>query len=205
MVALAIDDILRAAIQFDVKRRDAGMNLHASALDLFSALERAGVDYTLVGGIALLSFIPGRNTQDVDIIVDAAALPTIAWNGIRLDRDFGKASFAGVDVDLLFTDNPVFLHVSRQERGRIDFEGIQVPCASRAGLVTLKLYALPSLYRQANLARAALYEADVKMLLLDSVVDLEQIYAFLEPHLSKSDISELRRIVLDLLAPRRFA
>jgi len=139
------------------------MDLQNAARDLFVELAGARVSYLLVGGLALLSFVPGRNTQDIDLILSPNDLNCLSWNGVQLDRDFGKAVYRGIDVDLLFTDNPIFAHVALHERASLTFAGCEVPCASRAGLVMMKLFALPSLYRQGNLARAALYEADVRM------------------------------------------
>ncbi len=79
-----------------------------------------------------------------------------------------------------------------------------MPCATREGLLLLKLYALPSLYRQGNLARAALYETDILMLRQDAMVDEEKLLAVLSVHLAPHDIDELRRILLEQRERRRF-
>jgi hypothetical protein len=68
----------------------------------------------------------------------------------------------------------------------------------------LKLYALPSLYRQGNLARAALYETDIFMLLQDVTVDEEHLLAILSEHLAPHDVDELRRILREQRERRRF-
>ena len=49
--------------------------------DLFDLLGRRRVAYVLVGGIALLQYVAGRNTEDIDLIVALSslkALPEIA-------------------------------------------------------------------------------------------------------------------------------
>jgi hypothetical protein len=66
------------------------------------------------------------------------------------------------------------------------------------GLLLLKLYALPSLYRQGNFARVGLYENDIAMLMHDYQPDLGPLFEELEPHLSASDIATLRDIVADI-------
>ena len=42
---------------------------------LFNLLDSRKVDYVLVGGIALLTYVEGRNTQDIDLIM---ALPSLS-------------------------------------------------------------------------------------------------------------------------------
>jgi len=68
----------------------------------------------------------------------------------------------------------------------------------------LKLYALPSLYRNGQLPRAALYEADVRMLHQGVDVDDRELLDRLGAHLSRSDIAELARILDEQRAKRRF-
>lgn len=66
------------------------------------------------------------------------------------------------------------------------------------GLVLLKLYALPSLYRQGDVSRAAFYETDILTLMHDHRVDPEPLFAELEPHLSATDLKALRQIVAEI-------
>ena len=44
------------------------------ALDLFQLLAERRVDYVLVGGLAMLTYVKGRNTKDVDLLMSVAAL-----------------------------------------------------------------------------------------------------------------------------------
>lgn len=172
---------------------------------LFQALSAARVDYLLVGGVALLIYVEGRNTQDVDLIVDPADLERIPWGAVVRDRDFGEASYRGIHIDLLLTTNPLFAHVRQHERAEVSFGDTRIPCVTREGLLLLKLYALPSLYRQGKLARAALYETDVLMLHQDAHVDDERLLAQLERHMARHDVVELRRILEEQRTRRRFA
>ena len=40
----------------------------------FSLLRERQIDYVLVGGIALLQYVEGRNTEDIDLIMAVSAL-----------------------------------------------------------------------------------------------------------------------------------
>lgn len=201
---VAIDQVLEAAQAFDVKNRAPMTDLRSVAEGLFDELEREHADYLLVGGLALLAYIEGRNTQDVDLIVDPGVVSRLPWHGRILDHDFAEAAYRGIHVDLLLTSNPVFRHVATSERASLMFGHREIPCASRGGMLLLKLYALPSLYRQGKFARVALYEADIRMLLLDAEVDMAGIFALLEGRMLATDVAELRTIVRELTKPRAF-
>ena len=204
MTVLPIDEIVENGIAFNLRRKMPMHDIRATVRALFADLHAAKVEYVLVGGVALLSYIQGRNTQDVDLIVAPKQLEKLDWQATVQDKDFGKANYHGLQVDLLLTTNPLFAYVQRKERTAITFDGLDVPCATREGLLLLKLYALPSLYRQGNLARAALYEADILMLLQDAVVDEEKLLLSLGKHLAPHDIDELRRILREQRERRRF-
>jgi hypothetical protein len=66
------------------------------------------------------------------------------------------------------------------------------------GLLLLKLYALPSLYRQGDFARVSLYENDIAVLVQAYSPDLPSLLQTLSEHLSASDLAELRSIVADI-------
>ena len=201
---LPIDEIVENGIVFNLRRKLPMYDIRATVRALFTDLRAVKVDYVLVGGVALLSYVPGRNTQDVDLIISPKQLSKLDWQATVQDNDFGKANYHGFQVDLLLTTNPLFAYVQRKERTTITFDDINVPCATREGLLLLKLYALPSLYRQGNLARAALYETDILMLRQDAMVDEEKLLAILSKHLAPHDIDELRRILLEQRERRRF-
>ena len=152
----------------------------------------------------MLWYVEVRNTQDVDLIISPKHLKKICWQATLQDKDFGTATYHGLRVDLLLTTNPLFAYVSQHERTRISFDDHEVVCATRAGLLLLKLYALPSLYRQGNLVRAALYEADIFALLQGVDVDEESLLAILSKHLPAPDVEELRRILREQRERRRF-
>lgn len=166
---------------------------------LFDLLDERRVDYVLVGGLAVLQYIPARNTVDVDLIVAAKSLETVREIAIATrDRDFARGDFEGIRIDFLLTENKVFEHVRRKESRVLGIDGRPTPCATPQGLLILKLFALPSLYRQGENVRAAIYEADIAALLPRDDVDLDGALALLAPHLLASDIAELRRITTQL-------
>ena len=66
------------------------------------------------------------------------------------------------------------------------------------GLLLLKLYALPSLYRQGNFARVGLYENDIATLLHAYRSPVEPLLDELTQHLSNSDMREFRAILHDI-------
>jgi hypothetical protein len=200
---LAIAEIVQNAHDFN-PREPMTQDLRPAVEALFTELEQKHVDYVLVGGVALLSYVEGRNTQDIDLIVRGDQLDAIDWNATIQDHDFGRAQYGGVRVDLLLRSNRLFEHVAQHERTTTQFQGRAISVATRKGLLLLKLYALPSLYRNGQLARAALYETDVRMLLQGAdIVDAELLGA-LDSLLSRSDIAELARILGEQREGRRF-
>lgn len=48
-------------------------DLIGSAERLFNLLEGRGIEFIVVGGIAMLQYVEGRNTRDVDLIVHPSA------------------------------------------------------------------------------------------------------------------------------------
>lgn len=110
-----------------------------------------------------------------------------------------------MQVDFRLTTNPLFERVRATERAAITFDGRTVPSVTRDGLLLLKLYALPSLYRQGKLDRAALYETDILMLHAGVVVDDGRLLSTLSTYLPKHDVAELGKILEEQRQRRRFA
>jgi hypothetical protein len=201
---LPIDEIIENGIVFNLFSEASMNDIRGEVRALFAALRDAQIDYVLVGGVAMLSYVEVRNTQDVDLIIEPNDLQKLDWQATILDRDFGKANYRGLRVDLLLTTNPLFAYVAQHQRTEISFDGHPVCCATREGMLLLKLYALPSLYRQGNLVRAALYEADIFGLQQGATIDDEQLLVTLSEHLAANDIDELRKILREQRERRRF-
>ena len=176
-------------------------SLYTNAEALFTLLEKRSISHVLVGGLALLFHAESRNTEDVDLIVarpDLDALPDLRVE--ERNEWFAKASYGSLRVDLLFTSNPLFAHVAEQHVEIHSFRGHTLRVASAEGLLLLKLYALPSLYRQGQIARATLYESDIALLLLAHPMVDEDLLSVLSNHMPPSDIKALAGVLADLRA-----
>lgn len=200
-----IGKVIRNALVFDFGN-PRGANVSDSSIletvdRLFALLAERRVDYLLVGGIALLQYVEGRNTEDIDLILSPsclAKLPEIVLTGQDEGEFFARGIFAGLQVDFLLTGNPLFEAVARRYATSRPFVEREIPCATVEGMVVLKLYALPSLYRQGNVVRAALYETDLLTLLHRYQPDLEPLFAELAPHVSTTDLAALRKIAAEI-------
>lgn len=174
-------------------------SLPSAVEHLFEALEQRRIDYLLVGGIALLAYVEGRNTEDIDLILTPAALEALPELELESrDEDFGRARFEGLRVDLLLTSNALFDQVRQRHATRQRFVEREIPCVTVEGLLVLKLYALPSLYRQGNFARVGLYENDIATLLEAYRPPLEPLLAEVAEHLSATDLAALRQILAEI-------
>jgi hypothetical protein len=195
-----IGKVVRDALVFNFRNPRGGTMSDSALLEaaqrLFALLEERGIDYLLVGGIALLHYVEGRNTEDIDLIMSLASLDRLPeLRKVGRDGHFARADFQGLQIDLLLTSNRLFDEVRRHHASRRRFVEREIPCATPEGLVLLKLYALPSLYRQGNATRAALYETDILTLMQGYSLEPEPLFAELEPHLSAADLAALRQIV----------
>jgi hypothetical protein len=176
--------------------QSTGMPVPQDALDLFRLLAERRVEYLLVGGMAMLTYVKGRNTKDVDLLMSLDSSHQIPELEIRDRQDFfARAQFRSLQVDLLFTFNPLFKTVAEKFATVHSFAELDIPAATVEGLIVLKLYALPSLYRQFDWERIYIYESDIKTLLALHRPTMEPLFALLEPHLLPSDVIELKKIV----------
>jgi len=170
-------------------------------VDLFTLLKQREVPYLLVGGIAMLRYVAGRNTEDIDLLMSLPSLQQLPE--VAIDEQnwfFIKGRFRSVRVDVLLTANALFAEAHESFGTTHRFAEVDVPTATPEGLVLLKLYALPSLYRQGQIDRVTVYEADITSLIQRHRCDVEPLFERLRPHLSESDLRELRAIVRDIQA-----
>lgn len=173
--------------------------LTAAVSRLFEVLSRRQIPYLLVGGIAMRVHVEGRNTQDIDLIMRRSDLASLEQLIIADEsRNFIRADYYGLQVDLLLTQNPLFKQVETQYKTQIQWGTQTIPCATPQGLVILKLYALPSLYRQGQFDRAALYETDILQLAYNYKINLEPAIRIVDPHLIETDRAEIRNIAADI-------
>jgi hypothetical protein len=202
-MAAAISEIIRNGILFDVKNWGSVMSdrydFFQTVEVLFDTLTEREIPYLLVGEVALLSYVEGRNTQDIDLILargDLDALPEIFIE--NESKDFIRGTFEGLQVDLLLTQNKVFRKISQEFVTDRSFGNRTVRCITVVGLLILKCYALPSLYRQGQFSRASIYENDILLLLLNYSVDLDVALGILSEHLLARDLNEVQSILDDI-------
>lgn len=196
-----IGEVIVNAIVFDPKNGERLRtmdlnNLLQSVQRLFDLLEEREVPYVLVGGIAMLIYVEGRNTQDIDLIVPRDAMEKLTEIVIEDDNpDFARAKLDELQVDLLFTHNDLFNTVAKNHTVTKQFVERSIRCATVEAIIMLKLFALPSLYRQGSFEKVDLYQNDVLRLLREFDPDTEPVFAELARHMLPSDVEELRKIV----------
>lgn len=188
-------------------------NIPAEVEAFFDLLEERAVEYLLVGGVAMLAHVRGRNTEDVDLIVSLPDQRRLEPSVQIQERDsfFARASFGQLRVDFLQAEHPLFARILRDYSEARAFDFFQsrrtIRCAAPSGLMVLKLYALPSLYRQGQIDRAKIYEGDIgRLLTAFPEMDVENLFALLLRHgMLPSDVEELRRVIVEQRPrPHRF-
>ena len=146
-------------------------NISGEAEELFALLETRAVSYLLVGGLALLAHVQGRNTEDVDLILSLPDQRRLEPEVTLVDppepgSPFALARYKGLRVDYLDAREPIFALVFDQHSERREFAfasgaSRKLPTATPVGLMLLKLHALPSVTRQMDWRRVGVYETDL--------------------------------------------
>ena len=198
-----IGDVIRYAVVFNIKNWLGGImnsdSLIQSVQDFFTILEQRKIDYVLVGGIAILHYIEGRNTQDLDVLMTVSSLEKLPELKVASqEMYFVRASYNELQIDILLTQNPLFKKVHSQYSKVERFLDRNIPLATVEGLLLLKLYALPSLYRQGNFARVGIYENDIATLLHDYQPNVSALLRELSQYVNESDMAEIKGVVSEI-------
>jgi predicted nucleotidyltransferase len=198
-----IGNVIRNAIVFNVKNWVGGMmnsdSLIQSVQDFFAVLEQRKIDYVLVGGIAILHYVEGRNTQDLDLLMALSSLEKLPELKISSqDMYFVQANYNELQIDVLLTQNPLFKKVHSEYSKVQKFLDRDIPLATVEGLLLLKLYALPSLYRQGNFARVGIYENDIATLFHYYQPDVPSLLNELSKYVNENDFAEIKGVVSDI-------
>ena len=198
-----IGNVIRNAVVFNIKNWLGGMmnsdSLIQSVQDFFTILEQRKIDYVLVGGVAILHYIEGRNTQDLDVLMAVSFLEKLPELKVSSqDMYFVRASYNELQIDILLTQNPLFKKVHSQYSKVEKFLDRNIPLATVEGLLLLKLYALPSLYRQGSFARVGIYENDIATLLHDYQPDMPALLNELSKYVNQNDLAEVKGVVSDI-------
>jgi len=198
-----IGEIIRNAVVFNVKNWRGG-SLNSDSLiqtvqDLFSILEERQVKYVLAGGIAVLYYVEGRNTQDLDLIMALSSLKKMPVLEISVrDIYIVEANYGELHLDILLTKNPLFSKIFRKYSKIERFLDRNIPIATVEGILLLKLYALPSLYRQGNFAKVSIHENDIATLIYYYQPDMGSLLRELSKYISNSDLGEISGIVTEI-------
>ncbi len=201
--SIQIGTVIRNAIVFNVKNWVGDMmnsdSLLQSIQDFFEVLEKRKIDYVLVGGIAILHYVEGRNTQDLDLLMAVSSLEKLPeLKVLNQDKDFVRTNYNELQIDILLTQNPLFKKVHSQFSKTQNFLDRDIPLATVEGLLLLKLYALPSLYRQGNFARVGIYENDIATLLHYYQPDVTSLLNELSKYVNENDLAEIKSVVSDI-------
>jgi hypothetical protein len=116
------------------------------------------------------------------------------------DLYFTRGKFGELQIDILLTKNPLFATVDKKYTTTKQFMDRTIRCATVEGLILLKLFALPSLYRQGSFERVGIYENDVATLMNAFNPKMEPLFSELKKHLDKTDMDEAHRITADIEA-----
>lgn len=198
----SIGEVIRNGVAFDPRNWGRPMNesdLINATRDLFVLLHERQINYVLVGGIAMLQYVEGRNTQDIGLIISLPSLKQLPEIVIdSRNANFARRHLGALQIDLLFTTNTLFKAVERDYTAARVFQDQVIQTASVEGLIALKLYALPSLYRQGNFNKVAIYESDVSRLLEQYEPETDALLQLLETHLDTADMVEIRQILHEI-------
>ena len=203
MITTQIGKIIQNAVVFNFKNeRDRAMNadlLLENVARLFALLRERQIDYLLVGGIALLQYVEGRNTEDIDLIMGLSSLRKLPEIKITSqDVNFARGRLGELQIDFLLTRHRLFKQVQKQYATQHYFAEQWIPCATVEGLLLLKMYALPSLYRQANFARVGIYEQDIASLMYSYQPDMALLLKELAPHFNETDNLAVAEIITEI-------
>jgi hypothetical protein len=202
---LQIGSLLQNAVTFNFKNsREKIIRaefIPTQTEQFFALLEKRNINYVLINGIALLTYVEGRNTQDIDLIM---ALPSLAkLPEIKIESQdlfFARGKFGELQIDILLTKNPLFATVDKKYTTTKQFMDRTIRCATVEGLILLKLFALPSLYRQGSFERVEIYENDIATLMNAFNPKTEPLFTELKKHLNETDMEEAHRITSDIEA-----
>lgn len=179
-------------------------------LKLIELLENKGIDYALVGGVAMMALAhDARATDDYDFIGRQSDFESLSeLSKVSSDKNFGRYRHNATIVDALFVENPVFAHALEHYQADCVIADKTIRSLSPSGIALLKLYALPSLYLQSQHIRVATYEQDLEILfIVDPKIDEDTLLKFLSKYLADSQITELKNTCEDIrqkLSRRRF-
>ena len=196
-----VGQIVQNAVVFNLRNWEMLAMENGSLLqvvgNLFALLESRNIDYVLVGGVALLNYVEGRNTQDIDLIMASSDLSNVPEIVIKQQKNpyFARGEFGGLQIDILLTTNPLFRLVQQNYAVKQSFWEREISIGTVEGLLLLKLYDLPSLYRQGDFVRVSMYENDIATLLYMYPIDMDKLLQILSRYVGEGDIVSIEEIL----------
>lgn len=168
-------------------------------IPLIEHLDRQNANYALVGGVALIAATENaRPTVDIDFLTSASAFANLPdAELVSQDDNFARYQLPdGTYIDLLLISNPVFRVALKDYSTVVQLGDLSVRSLSPEGLFALKLYAMPSLYRQGNFAKFSIYESDLFRLLLGNRdINCDRALRIAALDLLPSDVAEMQTII----------
>jgi hypothetical protein len=132
------------------------------------ALDAAGIDYALIGGLAVGVYGHERATKDIDLLISRQDIKKFAGEFVASDIDVIQGKHAGVRIDYIFP--------AKHE----DFLDDSVPGGTNADGVAVVAPA-PLIYMKLVAGRLR-DQDDVIRLLRAGKIDLDKVRAYLEKH-----------------------
>jgi hypothetical protein len=149
---------------------------------LFTLLQERKTPYLLVGGIAMLCYVEGRNAEVIDLLMSLPSLKQLPEIAIEEQNEyFIRGRFRSVRVDVILTANALFAEVQQGFATTHRFAELDVSTATPEGVILLKLCALPSLYRQGLFDCVSVYESDIASLIQRPRPAVEPLLQRLQP------------------------
>jgi hypothetical protein len=185
----------------NLAKRETSVSLDYESLvaEFLQLMRSRDVPFVVVGGIALLQHVRGRNTQDIDLIISFPGLARLPELEIRERNDmFAFGNFHGLPVGVRLGEHPLFQEVAERFATELEYQVGPIPTATIEGLIILKLFAMPGLYRRFDYDRIAIYEADLTQLLFRSEKTDEFFLAALKPYLTESELFETSNVLADI-------
>src|SRR6267143_3766610 len=96
---LHIGEVIRNAVLFNPGNHQERLMdsdfLIETVARFFALLRERQIEYVLVGGIAMLQYVKGRNTEDIDLIMAVSALEQLPELHVETrDSDFARSRFS---------------------------------------------------------------------------------------------------------------
>ncbi len=183
-------------------------NLPKSVDNFLKLLAQNKIEMVIVGGIALLSYMQDRNTQDLDLIISKADFYKISpfLEVLEADDNFANCeTFDGLKVDFLFTDNAIFSYVKKVFCQKRVYQEGSFFIATVEGLVLMKLYAWADLYLNGNLfedkyllTKSLRYKNDIEVLLLNYEINLAPLERILKKNLEPAKFDLVENLIKEL-------